>query len=92
MPYIKKADRVPYQDAINELARMVPGDRESRPGHMNYIVSRLIQKVYGDKMRYCDYNEVMGFLQGVNLEFYRRQAAPYEDTKIVSEGDLHELP
>lgn len=92
MPYIKKKDRVQYQDAINELARMVPSDRELRPGHMNYIVSRLVQVVYGDKMRYCDHNEVMGFLAGVQAEFYRRFTAPYEDEKIKSEGDLHELP
>ncbi|MCB0346793.1 MAG: hypothetical protein KDD66_16875 [Bdellovibrionales bacterium] len=91
MPYIKKEERKVYQEAINALAEAVPRDRTARPGHMNYIVSLLIERVYGEQMRYCDHNEVLGFLEGVQLEFYRRKTAPYEDEKIISEGDLNDL-
>ncbi len=91
MPYIKKEDRAVYQDSINRLAEAVPDDRTARPGHMNYIVSLLIERVYGPQMRYCDHNEVLGFLEGIKAEFYRRKTAPYEDEKIVSEGDLTDL-
>ncbi len=91
MPYIARTDRARYQSAIEELARLVPQDRMTRPGHMNYIISLLINRVYGESMRYADHNEVVGLLNCVQQEFYRRFTAPYEDEKIDQEGDLTEL-
>ena len=90
MPYIARKDRAQYQTAIDELAKLVPPDRMARPGHMNYIMSLLIQRVYGGSMRYADHNEVIGLLNCVQQEFYRRFTAPYEDEKIEQEGDLTE--
>ena len=91
MPYIARKDRAQYQTAIDELAKLVPPDRMARPGHMNYIMSLLIQRVYGGSMRYADHNEVIGLLNCVQQEFYRRFTAPYEDEKVEQEGDLTEL-
>lgn len=91
MPYIGRKDRKQYQDLLNALAEIVPKDRMQRPGHMNYIVSLLIEKVYGTELRYSDHNEVIGFLNCIALEFYRRKTAPYEDLKIKEEGDLTDL-
>lgn len=91
MPYIARKDRGQYQQAIGELVRLVPQDRMARPGHMNYIISLLIQRVYGESMRYADHNEVVGLLNCVQQEFYRRFTAPYEDEKIEQEGDLTDL-
>ena len=91
MPYINRKDRTPYQSLLNELATIVPIDPRQRPGHMNYIISLLINKVYGDKMRYSDHNEVVGLLNCVQQEFYRRFTVPYEDQKIAEQGDLTEL-
>jgi len=91
MPYIDRKSRAPYQPVIDELAKLVPEDRTARPGHMNYIVSLLIDRVYGDEMRYADHNEVIGVLNCIALELYRRKTAPYEDEKIVEQGDLTDL-
>ncbi len=91
MPYIARKDRAQYQKAIAELAKLVPPDRMARPGHMNYVISLLIQRVYGESMRYADHNEVVGLLNCVQQEFYRRATAPYEDQKIAQEGDLTDL-
>lgn len=91
MPYINRSERQQYQNILNELSAMVPKDPKQRPGHMNYIVSLLINKVYGDSMRYADHNEVTGFLTCLQQEFYRRFTAPYEDDKIKEQGDLTEL-
>ena len=90
MPYIKRQERAQYQELLNELAKKIPREPQSRPGHMNYLVSMLIEKVYGKEMRYADHNEVLGVLSGISLEFYRRKTAPYEDVKITQEGDLDE--
>jgi len=90
MPYIPLAERQKYKEAIEELASLVPQDPMLRPGHMNYIVSLMIEKIYGAKKRYSDHNEIIGVLHCIALEFYRRKTAPYEDGKIVSEGDLED--
>lgn len=91
MPYIKREERKSYQQHIEAIAELIPRERLARPGHMNYVVSLLIDRVYGQNMRYADHNEVLGFLSGVQQEFYRRKTAPYEDEKISTEGDLSEL-
>ena len=91
MPYIKRADRGKYQKVINELAALIPSDPKERPGNMNYVVSLLLNKVYGSQMRYADHNEVLGVLSGISQEFYRRSTAPYEDQKIIEQGDLLDL-
>ena len=91
MPYIKRQDRAQYQDLITQLAALVPQDRMARAGHLNYIVSLLLEKTYGTKIRYADHNEIMGLLTCISLEFYRRKTAPYEDTKIEEDGDLTDL-
>ncbi len=91
MPYIGRKDRKQYQDVLNSLAELIPKDRTIRPGHMNYVVSLLIEKVYGSTMRYADHNEVVGVLNCIAAEFYRRKTSPYEDQKIAEEGDLTDL-
>ena len=91
MPYIKREERKQYQKLVDDIASLVPQDRTARPGHMNYLVSLLIERVYGTSMRYADHNEVLGFLSGISLEFYRRKTAPYEDVKIREEGDLTDV-
>jgi len=91
MPYIGRKDRGQYQEILTELAKLVPSDRTMRPGHMNYIGSLLIEKVYGSSLRYADHNEVVGVLNCIEAEFYRRKTAPYEDVKIKEEGDLTDL-
>jgi hypothetical protein len=91
MPYISRSERKQYQEVLNALSEIIPKDRMLRPGHMNYIVSLLIEKVYGTQLRYADHNEVVGVLNCIALEFYRRKTVPYEDLKIAEEGDLTDL-
>ena len=91
MPYINRTDRVPYQSIITELAALIPHDPTRRPGHINYVVSLLLNKVYGDAPRYSEHNEVVGVLECIKQEFYRRNTAPYEDIKIAEQGDLKDL-
>ena len=88
MPYIKQEERKQYQKIISKLATMIPKDHNLRAGHFNYIVSLLLEKTYGKNIRYADHNEVIGVLNCIMLEFYRRKTAPYEDIKMKSEGDL----
>lgn len=91
MPYIARKDRGQYQKIVQELASLIPEDRMQRPGHINYVVSLLIEKIYGKQLRYADHNEIVGVLNCIALEFYRKKTTPYEEDKIREEGDLSDL-
>lgn len=91
MPYIPKEDRPQYQNLLIELSKLIPRDYTKRSGHMNYVISLLIEKVYGTKLRYYEYNEIKGFLGCIDSEFYRSKTGPYEDEAKEKNGDLSEL-
>ncbi len=81
MPYIK-------QDK-----RMLVGYSElpTNAGELNYVLTIMIlsyMKLMGDK--YQTYNDVLGVLEAIKQELYRRKIAPYEDQKIRDNGDVYE--
>lgn len=81
MPYIKKERRIP-RDKRGYTANGV--------GELNYAISRLCDlylEDYGEDYR--NINAVIGALECAKLEFYRRIAAPYEDTKLAENGDVY---
>ena len=87
MPYITQEERPQYEGPIQELIDLLKEKPvESVDGHLNYIVTRIIKEVY--PLRYYHINRAMGVLECVKQEFYRRVAAPYEDTKIEQNGDV----
>jgi hypothetical protein len=58
-------------------------------GDINYVFSRVL----GGLMRDPSYNKIAmitGVLENIKQEFYRRIASPYEDKKIVENGDIKE--
>ena len=58
------------------------------PGELNYVLTRIVLSYLPAKPGYTAYNEVLGVLEAVKLELYRRAIAPYEDTKITENGDV----
>ncbi len=59
-------------------------------GELNYLITMLC-KEYWDAHgpAYQTINDIVGALEGAKLEFYRRIAVPYEDTKIKQNGDVY---
>lgn len=87
MPYITQEDRPQYDTVLGELIGLLKEKPpESVDGHLNYVVTRVIKEVY--PLRYYHVNKAMGVLECIQHEFYRRVAAPYEDTKIEQNGDV----
>lgn len=81
MPYIKKE----YRDE----ARIQPANC----GELNYAFTVLaIDYFQRTGAKYGSINDILGALEGAKLEFYRRVAAPYEDTKIAANGDVYPVP
>ena len=86
MPYITKGERLDYSP------KDIPADN---PGQLNYQITELINlylyniKDVQGQWRYQHLNDVLGALEGAKLEFYRRVAVPYEEIKMLENGDVY---
>ena len=94
MPYIKPEQRIWYENPVNELAKVLGStqtDEEfmKKCGDLNYCISTLVGKVM-DKPSYAKIAMITGVLENVKQEFYRRVGVPYEENKIVQNGDIKE--
>ncbi len=84
MPYIKPERRAALDAYINTLGMGI-GDA----GELNYAITMLLHKYLGyTGVYYYTLNEVMGVLECVKQEFYRRVVVPYEEEKIKLNGDI----
>lgn len=82
MPYIKPNERLYYEPHCPPA---------NHPGVLNFQITCLIKKYlefYGP-LCYDVINDVVGAIEGAKLEFYARQARPYEDKKIEENGDVY---
>lgn len=83
MPYIKQERRFALASGGT---RSLPQDA----GELNYTLTLVCVEYLGRKgLKYANLNEIIGALECAKLEMYRRVAAPYEDTKIVENGDVY---
>ena len=89
MPYIKQEHREVYDTFINAIVESLPMIYNDRCGHLNYIVTQLMLKGL-DPVRYHDFNEIVGTLECIKLEMYRRAVGPYEDKKLKENGDAYD--
>jgi len=65
------------------------GEPPQTAGELNYVITQEI--LYYIKMKnvsYQTFNDVLGVLEGVKQEVYRRLIAQYEEKKKRSNGDV----
>jgi len=98
MPYIKINKRVIINNKINELLNNVSKMKfveneivfDVEDGDINYIITRiLLAYLCGTNMSYKTLNSVIGILECVKMELYRRVVEPYENKKIKDNGDVY---
>lgn len=87
MPYIKKEQRRFWNGIIEEIEANFD-NTDISAGDLNYFISRLIWRQLEQTKNYARANELIGALECIKQEFYRRQIAPYEDKKINENGDI----
>lgn len=81
MPYISRQRRIPLDEWKHNSA--------TGPGELNYRLSVVIKQYLGTHGRkYSTMNDIMGALEGAKLEFYRKTVVPYEEEKIIENGDI----
>ena len=94
MPYIKKKDRIKYDNLIDRLAYIVNGlsDNDKISGELNYIFFRLARllsnKSSGGKQNYARIATISSAFTEAQAEFRRRIIVPYEIEKIKINGDV----
>ena len=82
MPYIKPERR----QALREYD-YTPLPKTA--GELNYVYTRLLDRVLGNKPSYEDINTVVGVLECCLQEVYRRVATPLEIEKCETNGDVY---
>ena len=89
MPYILKEDRDSLDYAIFDITARILA-KEGLAGRLNYSVSSMINIILEKEgMSYSKVNEIIGSLECIKQELYRRVAAPYEEKKILENGDVY---
>lgn len=79
MPYINNDTKKELETRIAQNA-----------GELNYLFSSYIDEYINSKsFSYNTINEVIGALECAKLELYRRIAVPYEDRKIIENGEVY---
>lgn len=88
MPYIKKEDRKKFNPVIKKIVSILNESDKISPGELNYLISKSLYQLFDANPSYTLGNDLIGMLECVKLEFYRRRVAPYEDKKIEENGDI----
>jgi len=79
MPYIPQSEKLRVdQDNLITTA-----------GQFNYALNQLISiYIEQNDFNYQTSNDIIGAMECAKLELYRRLVAPYEDKKILQNGDV----
>ena len=90
MPYIKKENRKKFEKTIEKIVDLStnPENGNISVGELNYVISSIIWRIFQRTPSYTNGNNLMGVLECVKHEFYRRQLAIYEDVKMQENGDI----
>jgi len=90
MPYIVKEQRQALDGSIKQLSDIMKNAKDdSQKGVLNYVITKLILNLLEGNTRYNNINNIVGALECCKIEFYRRLAAPYEDTAVERNGDVY---
>ena len=92
MPYIKKKDRPQFDKLIKQIVDQFKlggkMDILGVEGNLNYVFSKTIKELWKNHRCYAHANAIMGVLECVKQEFYRKEVIPYEEEKIKENGEI----
>lgn len=88
MPYITQERRKVLDEAIVNLNSLLLGQPI---GDLNYAITRLVDSFVQEvKEDYAAHNAIMGVLESVKQEYYRKRVARYENVKCHENGEVFE--
>ena len=81
---------MPY--LTSERKDFLLSNKMETPGDLNYLLTALILEYWeNSKQNYQSCNDIIGALESCKLEAYRRLVTPYENVKILTNGDVYDL-
>ena len=78
MPYIPSEER----------EQIACGFAPETTGQLTYVIYLACLDSLPEEPRFNHFAAVLGCLEAVKLEIYRRHVAPYEDAAILKNGDV----
>jgi len=84
MPYIKQERRKLFDTHLQDCSRQIENE-----GELNYCIYKLATLVIeriGES--YHNLGMCSSAMEHAKLEWYRRRLSPYEDRKIIENGDV----
>jgi hypothetical protein len=89
MPYIKQFERKKIDTHVDNLFYALWDGTDLNRGALNYSITRLVHLYIKKKgITYSNLSDVTGVLTDVLAEFNRSVVAPYEDKKMLENGDI----
>ena len=89
MPYIRQYERDQLDPHITALLDALGAVRSSSmAGYLNYAITRLVLGTLLNEPSYLQIATATGVLENVKQELYRKLAAPYEDDKAKTNGEV----
>ena len=91
MPYIIEPRREVLDPKIDELVAQLKA-MNAQDGDYNYTITRILASGLdvGKNPKYSKINKIIGVLECIKLELYRRIANRYEEDKKITNGDVLE--
>lgn len=90
MPYITRVSRNDILVEDTSEGSVISIKSIQNEGDLNFAFTSIIDNYLSRKGHpYANINGVIGALECAKLELYRRVAAPYEDKKIIQNGDAY---
>jgi len=84
MPYIKPEERPKFKKGLDNLMPNI-----ENAGQLNYVLTNLfLGYLKHNGKNYQNINDIVGALTCAKDEFYRTIVGPYENTKIIENGDV----
>jgi len=83
MPYIKSEDRPKFDKYLTTLPTI------ENVGELNYFITQVLKNyMFEEGECYQTHNNIVGALECIKQEWYRRFTAEYEEKKIKDNGDI----
>ena len=87
MPYVKEEVREYLRNITDAIDRRAL----TTPGMLEYLFAYIANDyLYLADLNHDSITDIRGALSGALAEFNRRVAFPYEDTKIIENGDVYD--
>lgn len=84
MPYIKIEDRDSIDKYASDLGSVIRSG-----GELNFSFCTIIDEYISfHGLNYQNISDIIGALEGAKAEFQRRIVGPYEDQKLIENGDV----